>query len=428
MAILGLGISYRRASVDLLERLSFVDDDYPKAYRRLADMEGVSEAVLLSTCNRVEVYAEVSSYHAGFLALKRFLSESREVSPDDFADPLYSHYEEDAAEHLFGVASGIDSMVLGEPQILAQVRQAYHRAEAEGATGRMLSALFREAIRTGRRARSETAIGAAPDALIEAGTTLAERALGGLAGKSALVVGAGGMASLATGHLRDRGIGRLRIVNRSVERARKLAARAGAEPGGLDVLEHAMAHADLVVSSTGSAGILIGTEAVRGAMAVDGRAAGRPLFLLDLAVPRDVDPSVAELPGVMVADIDDLQQLVAERGGHASAEVERVRTIVAEEVRRFISWRRAARLAPLIQALRDRGARIQAAELSRMAPRLGRLSERERQAVEALAQGIVAKLLHDPIVRVKQASGAGGSDQLARALAELFGIDFRPGA
>ena len=198
MPILGLGVSYRRASVELLERLAFVDEEYAKAYRRLADLEPVSESVILSTCNRVEVYAEVSSYHAGFLALKRFLFESREVQPDDFAEPLYSHYEEDAAVHLFDVASGIDSMVLGEPQILSQVRQAYHRAEAEGATGPMLSALFRGAIRTGKRARAETAIGAAPGALVEAGTALAERALDGLAGKSALVVGAGGLILIAS--------------------------------------------------------------------------------------------------------------------------------------------------------------------------------------------------------------------------------------
>jgi len=428
MPILGLGVSYRRASVELLERLAFVDEEYAKAYRRLADLEPVSESVILSTCNRVEVYAEVSSYHAGFLALKRFLFESREVQPDDFAEPLYSHYEEDAAVHLFDVASGIDSMVLGEPQILSQVRQANDRAEAEGATGPMVSALFRGAIRTGKRARAETAIGAAPGALVEAGTALAERALDGLAGKSALVVGAGGMASLATGHLRDRGIGELRIVNRSIERARKLAQRAGGEPGGLEMLSKALAHADLVVSSTGSAGILIGPEAVREAMeSGDRSASARPLFLLDLAVPRDVDPSVTDVPGVMVADIDDLKHLVTRRIGQATAEVDKVRAIVQEEVRRLTSWRRAARLAPLIQALRDRGAQVREGELARLKPLLARLPERERREVEALTMRIVAKLLHDPIVRVKETSSGGGGDQLARALAELFGFEYRPG-
>src|SRR6266705_756156 len=183
MPILSLGVSYRRASVELLERLSFVHDDLPKAYRRLMDEPEISGAVILSTCNRVELYAEVASYHAGFLALKRFLSESREIGTDEFAEPLYSHYEDDAAEHLFEVAAGIDSVVLGEPQILSQVRQAYRRAEAEGATGPVLGRLFRSAVRAGKRARAETAIGASPAGFIEAGATLAEEALGPLRGR-----------------------------------------------------------------------------------------------------------------------------------------------------------------------------------------------------------------------------------------------------
>jgi glutamyl-tRNA reductase len=425
MPILALGVSYRRASVDLLERLAFAEDELSKAYRHLLNMESVREGVIVSTCNRVEVFAEVGSYHAGFLDLKRFLSESRELSPDEFAEPLYSHYEEHAVEHVFGVAAGLDSMVLGEPQILTQVRQAYRGAEAEGATGAMLSALFRGAIRAGRRVRSETAIGASPATFVEAGAALADEVLSGLEGRSAVVVGAGGMAALAATHLRARGVGHLRIVNRSLERARKLADRAGAEPGGLDLLASAIAHAELVISSTGAAGTVIGPEVVREAVTQYGRTA-RPLFVLDLAVPRDVDPDVSELPGVSLVDIDDLRDLLAERGAAAEGEVERARAIVAEEAGRFLAWRRAARLAPLIQALRERGQGIQAAELARLGPRLSGLTDREREAVEALAQGIVAKLLHDPIVRLKHQSAPG--DALARAVAELFGLEFRPGA
>ncbi|HXF57102.1 MAG TPA: glutamyl-tRNA reductase, partial [Actinomycetota bacterium] len=230
MPILALGVSYRRAPVELLDRLAFGADDYPKAYRQLLDLEAVREGVILSTCNRVEVFAEVSSYHAGFLDLKRFLAESRSVPPEEFAEPLYSHYEDDAAEHLFSVAAGIDSMVVGEPQILGQVRDAYRRAQEEGAVGPFLSALFRSAIRAGRRARAETAIAASPAAFVEAGAELAARALGGLAGRSAVVVGAGAMATLAARHLRSLGVGRIRVVNRSPDRARRLAAQAGAEP------------------------------------------------------------------------------------------------------------------------------------------------------------------------------------------------------
>lgn len=427
MSLLALGVSYRRAPVELLERLSFADDEYPKAYRGLMEMESVNEAVIISTCNRVEVYAEVPTYHAGFLDLKRFLSHSREVPPEEFAEPLYSHYEDDSAEHLFAVASGIDSMVLGEPQILTQVRQAYRRAAAEGAVGSVFSRLFRGAISAGRRARAETRIGASPAAFVEAGTILAERFLGELKGRSVVVVGAGGMAGLAVKHLTERGVGRLRIVNRSVERAASLAARTGIEPQGLDFLARAMSDADMVVSSTGAAGTVIGPDAVREALA--GGGSERSMFILDLAVPRDVDPAVGELPHVRLADIDDLGEVLASATPDPVSpnEVEKVRAIVAEEVLRFAEWRRAARLAPLIQALRDRGARVQAAELARVANRLSGLSEREREAVEALARGIVAKLLHDPIVKIKERSGPGSADALAKAAADLFGIEFHPG-
>jgi glutamyl-tRNA reductase len=423
MAILALGVSYRRAPIELLERLAFADDDFPKAYRRLLELEAVTEGAILSTCNRVEVYAEVSSYHAGFLDLKRFLAESREVAPEEFAEPLYSHYEDDAAEHLFRVAAGLDSMVLGEPQILSQVRAAHRMAQQEGAFGPTLSALFRGAIRTGRRARAETAIGGSPAAFVQAGATLAEQVLGDLHNRSVLIVGAGGMAIVAAKHLRDRGVGHLRVVNRNVDRARRLADRAGGEHAGLDSLAPALAAADLVVSSTGATGTVIEADAVRDA--VRGRAA-RPLFLLDLAVPRDVDPDVATIAGVLLADIDDLRDTLAVRDAQATREIERAKDVVAEEVTRFSAWRRAVRLAPIIQALRARGARIQASELARVGPRLAGLSEREREAVQALAEGIVAKLLHDPIVKLKASSAPGRGDSLALAVAELFGLELPP--
>jgi len=417
MAILALGVSYRRADVDLLERLAFAPDDYSKAYRHVLEMEAVREAVLLSTCNRVEVYAEVASYHAGFQDLKRFLAESREVGPEEFAEPLYAHYESDAAEHLFGVAAGVDSMVMGEPQILTQVRAAYHRAEDERATGPTLSAMFRGAVRTGKRARAETAIGSSPAAMVDAGVALAEGCLGSVAGRDAVVVGAGGMAALAATALREAGVGRLRIVNRSPERARTLAERAGGEVFGLDHLAAAVAGADLVVSSTGAAGTVVGLPTLAG------RESGRRLFVLDLAMPRDVDPAVADVEGVRVADIDSLREALSGSDEATAEAMGDVRRIVAEEVERFEAWRRASRLAPLIQALRDRGERTAATELTRAAPKLAGLNERQREAVEGLARSIVAKLLHGPILRLKERQAPGAADALARSLAELFGID-----
>lgn len=419
MPVLALGVSYRHAPVELLERLAFGDDDYPKAYQGLTQLESVEEAVIVSTCNRVEVFAEVSRYHQGFQDLKRFLSEAREVPVEEFAEPLYSHYEDRAAEHLFAVAAGIDSMVVGEPQILSQVRGAFRRAEGEGAAGNALGPLFRQAVRVGRRARAETAIGASPAAFVEAGAVLAAEYLGGLEGRSLVAVGAGKMSSLAIRALRQRGIDDVLVVGRRPHRAEHLARRTGARHATFDGLQNGLAGADLVVSSTAATGSVVSREAVEAALG--GRE--RPLFLLDLAVPRDVDPAVAELDGVRVADIDDLRSVLARAHADAGDEIARVRAIVAEETRRYTAHRRAARLAPLIEALHARGEAVRHAELGRAASRLSGLSERQREAVEALTRGIVRKLLHHPVVRLKDLSARGVDDPYAQALADLFDLD-----
>jgi glutamyl-tRNA reductase len=420
MPVLSLGISYRGASVPLLERLTFGDDDFAKAYHHLSSLEPVRESVILSTCNRVEVYAEVGRYHEGFQELKRFLSEARDVPVEDFVQPLYSHYEDQAAEHLFSVAAGIDSMVLGEPQILSQVRAAVRQAEAEGAAGPVLSSLFHRAVRVGKRARSETEIGASPSAFVMAGGAVAASYLGGLEGGSVLVVGAGKMAELAIRWLRDRGVRRIQILNRTPERAARLAAPLGAGFGGLDQLVGGLAEADLVVTSTGSTGVVVTHHAVKAALG----GKRRPLFLLDLAVPRDVDPRAKQIPGVGSADIDDLRDILAKERRGVEEEVTKVRRIVDEETRSFAAAKRAARLAPLIESLRSRGEEIRAAELQRLASRLSHLSERDRETVEVLTKGIVNKLLHDPVVRVKELSGSGGD--YAKALADLFGLQLPP--
>jgi glutamyl-tRNA reductase len=419
MALLTLGVSYRRAPVELLERLAFAEEELPKAYHHLRGAPDVRGAVILSTCNRVEVHAEVQGYHAGFQSLKAFLAEDRDVPTDEIDEPLYSHYEEQAAEHLFSVAAGVDSMVLGEPQILSQVRRALRPAEAEGAATPELVQLFRAAVRTGRRARAETAIGASPGALVEAGAVLAERALGGLAGKSLVLVGAGGMNEVAARALSAHGLGRVIVLNRTPDRAERLAGRAGGTAGPLSRLDRALEGADLVVCSTGASGIVVDRATVERALAARVAAgSARPLFLLDLAVPRDVDPEVRALPGVTVADIDDLREPVAREDRDAEAAV---RTIVREEVARFSTWRRSTRLAPLFAALHDKGERIRRDELRRVESRLASLEPEEREALEAVTRSIVAKLLHDPVAGAKAAGDP--ADARARALAELFGLD-----
>ncbi len=415
MPILALGISHRSADVAVLERVAFGDDDFAKAYRRAIDDDAIREAVVLSTCNRVEAYAIVDTYHAGFLSLKRLLCETRGVDAEELAEPLYSHYEQAAVEHLFSVAAGLDSMVLGEPQILSQVRAAERVATREGAAGPELTALFRAAARAGRRVRSETEIGAAPDAFVDAGAALAQRTLGPLAGRRALLIGAGHMAGLAAKHLRSRGVADLTILNRSTDRARALAERTSARAGSLEELRSALAESDLVVSSTGATGTVLSRDDV-------GDRRGRPLFIVDLAVPRDVDPALADAEGVTLVELSDLRQTLDARNT-AIAHLDRPRAIVAEEAKRFVVRQRSEHLAPVIVALRRRGEEVVARELERYRAQLADLTPDERAAVEALARSVVSKLLHDPIVGLKERAGAGAERAHARLIAELFGID-----
>ena len=420
MGILGLGVSFRRAPVELLERLAFDDADLTKAYQHAHDLDGLDEVVILSTCNRVEAYGNVPSYHSGFLALKRVLVETRGIEHEELTDPLYAHWERDATDHLFSVAAGLDSMVLGETQIQRQVREALRRAEAEEAAGPTLATVFHAAVRAGRRVRQETGLGAAPDAYIAIGTDLADEALGGIAGRRTVVIGAGGMAELAVHHLRSREVGPVRVLNRSLEHARALAERTDSDHGGLDALPGALEDADLIVSATGAAGHVIGRADLRRSTA--GRA-GRPLVILDLAVPRDVEPEAAELAGVRVIDILALRDRIGEDSPQTAEEVARARAIVDDEVRRWIVRRRGDELAPVIRALRERGDRVVRAEIDRWASRLTELTAVERDAVEAIARGVAAKLLHDPIVAMKERNEPGTDRGHARLLAELFGLD-----
>jgi len=419
MGILGLGISFRRAPVDLLERVAFTDDDLTKAYRFALDQPGVEEAVILSTCNRVEVYGAVASYHAGFLGLKRVLVETRGVPADELADPLYSHWERDAADHLFSVAAGLDSMVLGETQIHAQVRESLRRSTAEDAAGVALTGVFHAASRAGRRVRQETSLGAAPDAFVALGTDLAADALGDLDGREVIVIGAGQMAALAVKHLRRRGVGPIRILNRSLEHARALAERTNAEHGDLDALPVALVTADLVVSATGAAGHVVTREAAAAAMTRRGE---RPLMLVDLAVPRDVDPEAGLVPRVTVFDIAALRDRIASHSPQTADDIARARDLIGEEVRRWVSRRRGGDLAPVIKALRQHGETVIQAELERVRSRLTDLDADERAAVEALVRGVAAKLLHDPIVGLKERIEPAHEREVALLLAQLLGL------
>jgi glutamyl-tRNA reductase len=417
VSVLVVGLNFKGAPLELLERFAFEASDLPKALLGARASEHVREAVILSTCNRTEVYAVVSGYHAGLAALRHFLSEFHHVPIEDFADRLYGLYEDEAVEHLFGVASGIDSMVIGEPQILTQVRRAFRTADEEGTVGPMLSALFRQAIRVGRRARAETDVARSSSALALACAAVARRTLGSLDGRTVLVVGAGKMSDLAAMTIAAEGA-RVLVANRTPARAESIAARIGARAVSMSALDSAIVEADLVLTSTGSPEPVITVDMVTAAMAAR---AARPLIVFDLAVPRDVEPGVAAIPGVSLQDMDDLREAVAPDGDQLR-QVERVRSIIGEEVPRFAAWQRAHVLAPLLARLQDRAETVRTSEIARAQSLLAGLSEREREAVETMTRSIVAKLLHDPVTTVKKHAGTPDGDALARALRTLYGL------
>jgi glutamyl-tRNA reductase len=418
MSILVVGLSHRSAPVDLLERVSLSADAAAKLIDDIVSGEHAGEAMVLSTCNRVEVYVDVDKFHGGLAETSELLARQAGASLDELTPHLYVHYEDRAVAHLFAVACGLDSMVVGESQILGQVRAALRTAQDAGSAGRTLGALAQQALRVGKRARTETGIDRAGRSLVSAGLAEAEQVLGSLAGRSVVVVGAGAMSSLAATVAHQVGAASVVVANRTLPHAQRVAAGVGGRAVALPELAGALASADLVVSCTGAVGHVVTTPTVAAAQRARG---DRPLVLLDLALPRDVEPGAEDLAGVTVIDLESLAG-VLERTEHA-ADVEATRLIVAEEVTAFLGWQRAASVAPTVVALRGMADAVVRAELARLTARLPGLDDRSRAEVETTLQRVVEKVLHAPTVRVKQLAGEPGGHAYADALSKLFGLD-----
>jgi glutamyl-tRNA reductase len=410
VSVLVLGLSHKAAPVGLLEQVAVSSEHLPKALASLLRRDHVIEAVVLSTCNRVEVYAHVTRYHGGMADLRNFFSEWGGLAPEDFVDAAYDHYDDRAAAHLFAVASGLDSMVVGERQVHLQVREAFKAAEAEGSCGRVLQTLFRQALRVGKRARAETGISAGASSMVDAGLEAAERVLGSLEGRTVLLVGAGKIGGMGAARLRD-AASRILVANRTPEKAERLADRHDAEVIDLEDLPRGLAEADLVLTSTGSTAPLITADMAE---------AARPLVLLDLAVPRDVDPAASAIDGVTVLDVDAVNRLTST--GATGAEVAKARALVEDETLRFVAWTRAVRVDPTITALRARAETIRRSQIERQSARLGDLDERQSQALDALTRGIVNALLHEPTIRLKDLADVRGADLHGAVLRELFDL------
>jgi len=407
MNLIVVGVSYRTAPVPVLERLVAAPPDVPELLAQLAAQPYVGEALVLSTCNRVEVYAGVSAFHGGLSDIVAVLAARAGATSSELAPYAYVHYDGEAVRHAFRVATGLDSMVVGEAQILGQLRDAYAIASEHDATGRLLHELMQQALRVGKRAHAETGIDRAGQTIVSAALELAGDGGAGVAGRSALVIGAGAMGSLALATLRRAGASPLYVTSRSADRAARLAELHGARP----VPAPDLSTVDIVVSATASPGYVLGPCDVTG-----------PVTLVDLAIPRDVDPAVAALPGVRLIDIELLGAALS-GDGELTADRAAVEEIVAAEVNAFLGWLRSTEVAPTVAALRARADEVVGAELRRLNSRRPDLDDEQRAEVALTVHRVVQRLLHQPTVRVRELAAGPGGDRYAALLRELFDLD-----
>lgn len=408
-----VGVSHHQAPVELRERVAIDGAAAAALARELADG---CEVVVLSTCNRTEIYLASEQQarldERATVALLALAGEER----DALSAVIYRLGDDSAALHLFRVAAGLDSLVPGEGEILGQVREAFE----SGATGPLLDRLFRQALHAGRRARVETAIGESPASVPAAGAALAQQVFGELEGRKVVLVGAGKMSELTARNLRSRGATIAAVANRTLEHGSDLAERVGARAVGLDGVAELLGEADVVVTSTSAQGFVLDGETF--GPTVRARR-GRPLLFVDLAVPRDVDPALAGADGCFVYDIDDLQAVVEASLAGRRSEAVRAERLVAAEAERFREWQASLSVVPAIASLRARAEEIRAAELAKAEGRLGRLPESERKLVESVTSQIVAKLLHMPTVRMKEAAAAADGLVYADVVRHLFGLE-----
>ncbi len=419
MSVIVVGLNHRTAPVELRERVAVPSSRMVKALHDLSGREHLAEVVLLSTCNRTEIYARSTKFHSAVSDVLEFLSEQGSAPPEDFSEHLYTYYDDSAVSHLFGVAAGLDSMIVGEDEILGQVRAAWQLAESEGASGQAMARVFRHAIELGKRVRTDTAIGRRALSVSSAAVALAERTMFSLRGRSVLILGAGDVAEGLGRALIAAGVGEVVVANRTHARAVALAERLGGRAVPLGELQDVLTSVDVLLTATDSTEVHVERADVEAVME---RRGGVPLLIVDVAVPRDVDPGAAQIPGVTLRDVDDLHQLTEAAMDERRREVDTVREIIGEELERFQTDRAAREVAPLVTSLRDRAEVVRQSELLRFRTKLGARDEETRNTVEALTHGNNNKLLHEPTVRLKAAAGTARGELYSDAISSLFDI------
>jgi glutamyl-tRNA reductase len=418
--LLTLGASHKTAPLALRERLALPEGRAARVLSELVSHEAIHEAVAISTCNRTELTLVAGDAVEAESVALAVLSREAEIRPTELLGHLYSMHARAAVGHLFSVASGLDSMIVGEAEVQGQVKRAYELALVEGATGPITNRLFREALATGKRVRSETGVSRSRVSVSSVAVELAADMLGDLSRRRVLVIGAGENGELTARALRERGVHTVFVANRRYDRAIGLAQRFGGGAVRFEDLPAELERADIVVSSTGSPHQIVGREELE--LVAEARA-GRPLVLIDIAVPRDIEPGVRDLPGIALYDMDDLQRAVARNMGKREAEASRARTLVERDVERFDEFLARLDVLPTVAALRERGEAIVSQVLRENERRWESLSEADRERLATMARAVVSRLLHEPTLRLKGAAGDEGSYRHVQALRELFALD-----
>ncbi len=417
-----LGVNHKTAPVEVRERLAIPELKLPEALQSLMTVPGVSEGLILSTCNRVEILAQTSN---GNTDLRHFLKQYFNVDPASYEPHLYELRQDEAIRHVFRVAASLDSMVVGEPQILGQVKEAYATARAAGTVQSYLDLLLTRAFAVAKRVRTETAVGSSSVSVASVAVELAEKIFGSLQGKHVCLVGAGKMSELAARHLVAHGAGPVFVANRTYERACALAERFGGQAIRFDRLYDNCDRADIVITSTGSPVAIFRREHGERFLS---RRKNRPMFFIDIAVPRDVDPGMNKVDGIFVYDIDDLQEAVSSHVEGRKKEAEHAESIIAAEVQRFQARLLTLHVVPTIVSLQDQFETIRQAELDRVRGRLGKLTPEQEMAIEALSHGIINKILHTPIRRLKSAAAGPEMTTLVEAFRKIFDLHDKPTA
>ncbi len=420
MHILKVGFNYKTAPVEIREKLTFTEESLHQAMVELKDRKSILENVIISTCNRTEIYAVVDQLHTGRYYIKQFLSDWFQIDKSEFSTYLHITEDDGAMEHLFRVSTGLDSMVLGETQILGQVKDSFLTSQNLKTTGTIFNELFKQAITFGKRMHKETAIGEQAVSISYAAVELATKIFGDLKNKHVVVVGAGEMGELALKNIHGAGATKITVVNRTLENAKKAAEQYHAEAKTLDELESILEETDILISSTASSDIVLSKETVSG---VQKKRKGSPLFLMDIAVPRDLDPEISELDNVFLYDIDDLQHVVDKNLETRKAAAEKIELLLEEEIVQFKEWVKTLGVVPVISALRHKALSIQAETMKSIERKIPDLTEREKKVLRKHTKSIINQLLKEPVTQAKELAASDKAEESLDLFVNIFGIE-----